>query len=237
MVRYLEGRDHGGPLVLVAACDFGVAGVGRGHPPRLPDGGRAAGHGHRGKVAAALEGGQASGQEFTAPDRAVGAVAGPVEGHPDHRAVRSVVGQAGGDVRVVVLYPLQVDSVELDGVLGGQVLGVQVVRHDPRVDVEQPAEVLDALGERAQGLGVLQVPDVVGDEGVTVPGQAERVLKLGAAGQHGPGEAAAYRDGFGHVAAGAPEQHRPPADGAGDRVVGPDVDGPVVDQERVRDPG
>jgi len=42
--------------------------------------------------------------------------------------------------------------------LGGQVLRVQVVRHDLRVDVEQPAEVLDALGERAQRLGVLQVP-------------------------------------------------------------------------------
>ena len=96
-------RDHGGPLVRVAAGDLGVAGVGGGHPPRLPDGGRAARHGHRGEVAAALEGGQAGGQELAAPDRAVGAVAGPVEGHPDHRAVLAVVGQAGGDVRVVVL--------------------------------------------------------------------------------------------------------------------------------------
>ena len=61
---------------------------------------------------------------------------------------------------------------------------MQVVRHDLRVDVEQPAEMLDALGEGAQGLGVLQVADVVRDEGVAVPGQAERVLQLGAAGQH-----------------------------------------------------
>ena len=104
-----------------------------------------------------------------------------------------------------------------------------------RVDVEQPAEVLDALGERAQRLGVLQVPDVVRDEGVAPPGQAERVLQLGAAGQHGAREPGGDGEGLGHVAAGAAEQHRAAAEAPGHRVVGPDVDGPVVGQERVGD--
>src|SRR5207342_2028870 len=187
-----------------------------------------------GEVAAALEGGQAGGQEFTAPDRAVGAVAGPVEGHPDHRPLFAVVGQAGGDVRVVVLDAFG-GQVQLERVLGGQVLRVQVVRHDLRVDVEQPAEVLDALGERAQRLGVLQVPDVLRDKGVAPPGQAERVLQLGSAGQHGPREPGGDGEGLGDVAAGAAEQHRAAAEAPGHRVVGPDVDGPVVGQERVGD--
>ncbi len=50
-------------------------------------------------------------------------------------------------MRVVVLHPLQVDSVHLDRVLGGQVLRMQVVRHDLWLDMEQPAEMLDTLGE------------------------------------------------------------------------------------------
>src|SRR5262249_7632514 len=198
------------------------------------DGGRPARHGHRGEVAAALEGGQAGGQELTAPDRAVGAVAGPVEGHPDDRACRTVVGQAGGDVRGVVLDAFG-RQVRLERVLGGQVLRVQVVRHDLGVDVEQPAEVLDALGEGAQRLGVLQVPDVRRDEGVAPSGQAERVLQLGTAGQHGAREPGGDGEGLGHVAAGAAEQHRAAAEAPGHRVVGPDVDGPVVGQERVGD--
>ena len=138
-------------------------------------------------------------------------------------------------MRVVVLDAFE-GQVQLHRVLGGQVLRVQVVGHDLRVDVEQPAEVLDALGERAQGLGVLQVPDVLRDEGVAAPGQAERVLQLGAAGQHRAGEGAGGRDGLGDVAAGAPDQHRAAAERPGHRVVGPDVDGPVVSQERVRYP-
>ena len=91
-------------------------------------------------------------------------------------------------MRVVVLDAVQVDAVEVERVLGGQVLRVQVVGHDLRVDVEQPAEVLDALGERAQRLGVLQVADVVREERVAPLGQAERVLQLGAAGQDRAGE-------------------------------------------------
>ncbi len=69
--------------------------------------------------------------------------------------------------------------------------------------------------------------------------QAERVLQLRAAGEHRAGEArergTAHRDGFRHVAARPPDQHRAATDGAGHGVVGPDVDGPVVGEERVGD--
>src|SRR6202042_2570488 len=70
------------------------------------------------------------------------------------------------------------------GVLGRQVVRVQVVRDHLGRDVEQPPEVLDALGKLDQGLGVLQVPDVVRNERVIHQGQAERDYQLGAAVHH-----------------------------------------------------
>jgi hypothetical protein len=44
---------------------------------------------------------------------------------------------------VVVLHALQLDPVQLGRVLGRQVLGVQVVGDDLRLDREQPPVVLD----------------------------------------------------------------------------------------------
>ena len=114
--------------------------------------------------------------------------------------------------------------------------GVQVVRDHLGLDVEQPPEVLDALGERAQGLVVLQVPDVVGDEGVPPAGQAERVLQLGAAGQHRPREAAgdgraarARSRGSAAAASARPRKARTTESSVRTWI------GPVVGQERVGD--
>jgi hypothetical protein len=64
-------------------------------------------------------------------------------------------------VGVVVLHADEVDAVELDRVLGRQVLGVQVVGDDGRLDLEQPPQVVDGTRERPVGLPVLQVADVV----------------------------------------------------------------------------
>ena len=48
-----------------------------------------------------------------------------------------------------------------------------------------------------QGLVVLQVPDVVAEESVTLLRHAERVLELAAAGQDVPAEASAIVSGAG----------------------------------------
>ena len=83
-------------------------------------------------------------------------------------------------------------------------------RNDLRRDVEQPLEVLDALGERPQGLVVLQVPDVLGDEGPVLGAQAERAFQLGPAGQHRPREPAPQGERLGRVAARTAQQHPRP---------------------------
>ena len=121
----------------------------------------------------------------------------------------AVVGQAGRDVRVMMLDADQVHPGQLGSVLRGQVLRVQVVRDHLGGDVEQPPEVLDALGERPQGLEVLQVADVLRDERTVLLGQAERVLQLGAAGQYRPSQQGAERERLRHVAAGPADQRRP----------------------------
>ena len=89
---------------------------------------------------------------------------------------------------VVVLNPLELDTVKVHGVLRRQVLRVQIVGHETRTNIEQAAEVLDAVGERAQGLEVLEVADVMGDEHPAVLADTEGVLQLGPAGEHRAGE-------------------------------------------------
>ena len=83
-------------------------------------------------------------QQLATPDRAVLAVAGAVEDRPYGRAVLAVLGEARREVGMVVLHPDEAHVLELERVLGRQVLGMEVVRHHLRLDGEQALEVLDA---------------------------------------------------------------------------------------------
>ena len=106
---------------------------------------RACRTGHR--CAGALEAVEVADQQLAAPDRAVGAVAGAVVDRPDRRAALAVLGQARGEVGVVVLDADVLDALARQRVGRRQVVGVQVVGDDLRRDREQPLEVRDALGE------------------------------------------------------------------------------------------
>ena len=75
-------------------------------------------------------------------------------------------------------------DVELEGVLGGQVLRVQIVGHHLRIDPEQPAEVRRCLQERLIGGEVLEVTDVVAAHEERLLGHRHGVLELGADGEH-----------------------------------------------------
>ena len=211
------------------------------HPPRLADRGSAARHRHGHQAAGSLEAGQIRDQELAAPDRAVGPVPGPVEGDADDRAVLAVVGEAGGDVRVMVLHADELNAgqftiSQVDRVRRGQVVRMQVVRDELRLDVEEALEMLDAIGERPQRLRVLQVADVVGHERMVTLSQAERVLQLGTAGQHRPRERLPHSERLRHIPPRAPEHRLATGGRADDRVVGANVDGPVMHQEGVGDP-
>ena len=56
-----------------------------------------------------------------------------------------MLGEARGEVRVVVLDADELDAVALERVRGREVVGVQVVRDDLGRDREQPLEVRDPV--------------------------------------------------------------------------------------------
>ena len=122
------------------------------HAPRLADGRRPTRQGGVLQVASPLEAFlHAALEELSAPDGAVRAVAGPVERHPDDTLFcgTPVVRQAARDVRLMVLHADSGEPgfLQLAGVLGGEVLGMQVVGDQLGTHVEEPAVVLDSLPE------------------------------------------------------------------------------------------
>ena len=94
-----------------------------------------------------------------------------------------MLGQTGRSVSVMVLDAHRLNVLTLEGVLGGEVLRVQIVSDQLRLHREELLEVLDPLREGTEGLVVLQVADVVADPGPLALGEAEGALELGAAGQ------------------------------------------------------
>ena len=119
-------------------------------------------------------------------------------------------------------------------VLGRQVLRMQVVGDDLRLEPEELLVDRDAGLEVLQRLEVLEVADVLAQEGVGVAREAEGVLELGAAGEH-----LRERPRQGHrergVAARPAHQPRPPAAHQRDGVVVARGDLAVVHQVRVGD--
>ena len=115
----------------------------------------AAGQPHGPQVAGALEPAQVADQQLAAPDRAVGRRSPvPSKIAPTAGPRLAVLGQAGGEVGVVVLDADELDALALERVRGRQVVRMQVVGDDRGRDREQPLEVRDALAKRAQRLAV-----------------------------------------------------------------------------------
>ena len=138
----------------------------------------------------------------------------------------------------MVLHPHGRHALARERVGGGEVVGVQVVRHHLGPDGEQPLEVTDALLEGAQRLVVLQVADVVRHPRPRPLRQAEGALELGAAGQQRPRRLNGQADAGRCVPARAAQHQRgraQRAEGAHHGVVGAHVDRPVVGEQQVGD--
>ena len=145
----------------------------------------------------ALEPVEVGHQELAAPERAVGAVAEPVEREPEHRFGAAVLHHARGDVRVVVLHRDR-REVEVEGELRRQVLRMEIVRDDLGPHAVQRGEMVDRLHERLVGREVLEVADVMAGDDVVAARDRDRRLQLRADREHGalrPGTAAACGSG------------------------------------------
>ena len=208
------------------------------HPVRLLHRQRPAGHRRPPEPREAPVRAQVREEDLAAPERAVVAHAQAVVGDAQERGRDAVLGGAGRHVRVVVLDGDALPGREpLQGVLGGQVLGVEVVDDDLGLQGEEPREVGEAVREGAVGREVLEVAVVRGDVGAPAARERERVLELGAHGEQRHRRRDRQRQGLRRVPAGAAHDGLAPRDHARDRVVvaGPDL--AVVGEEPVREAG
>ena len=190
-------RGHGGALadagdgVPAAAVDDSCERLGQvrslaarrcepraGHPPRLAHGTLPAGHAHRAQRGGALERHEVADEDLSTPDRAVGAVARAVVDRSDGRAFEAVLGEARGQMGVVVLDAREVRAVQLEGERRRGVVGVQVMRDQLGPQREQALEMADPLPVGEQGRVVLEIADVVADPGAAPAREAEGGLEL-----------------------------------------------------------
>ena len=97
-------------------------------------------------------------QQFATPRSTVNAEADAIEGEAEHRAEGSMLGQHGCNVRMVVLRADQrhrTHARKSGGEAGAVEVGMQVVDDRLRCDLENFAQMLDRLVQRAAGRRVV----------------------------------------------------------------------------------
>ncbi len=102
-------------------------------------------------------------EQFATPGRAVGSQSDTVQRQPQQRAAPTVFGTDGANVGMVVLYR-QGRQVVLLGVgqccVRAVAVGLQVVRNELRLDVEQGAQALHGFIQKFTAGGVVQIANV-----------------------------------------------------------------------------
>jgi hypothetical protein len=149
-------------------------------------------------------------EKLASPDRAVGAVAGAVEGQ-GQGPLQPVLRHGRQRVRVMVLHPELAGLREALRQAAGVVEGVQVEGHRFRPDSVQLQDALHLVPEVGLGQRVLQVADEGGQVHVGAAGQGGSVLQIAAQAQGDPGHGLAEGEQAGHVAPGTAQKHRHPA--------------------------
>ena len=205
-----------------------------GGPPRMSDRRGSARQRELLKVGDSAVAGEIADEDLTAPQPAVVPVAEAVHADADDGVLPAVLDQPRRDVRVVVLHGHLLLLRQRQCVLRRQVLRVEVVGDHLGLEPEEATIDLDAGLVVLQRLQVLEVADVLAEEGVGVAREAEGVLELGAGRQR-----LRERPRQGHrergVAPGPADQPRPAAAHLRDGVVVAHGDLPVVHQIGVGD--
>ena len=133
------------------------------HAPGFARGLVAAGQRQWAQLADAFESCVLYAQQFTAPGHAIGAEPDAIERQPEHRPALPVFRANGRDVRMVVLHRDRGQAVARgEGQRGTRavVVGVQVVRDDGGLDVDQVEHAFDRFVEKVAGRGIVQVADM-----------------------------------------------------------------------------
>ena len=176
-------------------------------------------------------------QQLAAPACAVRPEAGPVPDEAEAGSFQAVVGHAGGHMGMVMLHLQQRDALLLCPILriaGREIIRMQVAGQRAGPDVKEPLKMADLLFIVFQGLEILQVADVLAQEGVSALAEAEAGLLLGPAGEdlrfllrHG--------QRLGHIAARAAGKILLSVQHPAQRIVTARLNPAVVHQKTVRD--
>ncbi len=102
------------------------------------------------------------------------------------------------------------------------------------LDLEDRGQMPDRLVAEADGLAVVEIADVLRDEGLSAAGDRDRILEIGARGDHARAVEAEI-DRVRNETARAPDIGGGPVDNAHDGIVGPDDDGALVADDQVGD--
>src|SRR5208337_3103274 len=199
------------------------------HAPRLGDGRRAARHGDVIEMRHTLEISISCKQDFPAPNCAVGSVARAVQGDADHLSIQVVLGHATRDVGVVMLHPNALNAVLTQRPARREVIGMQVVSKELRLNLENSLEAGNGALKEAVALQVLQVADVLAKKSVAAFRQTHGVFELSADRQDRR-QVLVQKHRHGHVSARAANKlHRLPMTGLAQNAINP-----VYDDLRLR---
>ena len=94
-----------------------------------------------------------------------------------------VLRHAAGDMRMVVLDADLALHRQRESEPGAHIVRVQVIRHRLRFHAEELLKVGQRFFEELEGFVILQIADVLAENGVPVFGDAESVLQLSSAGK------------------------------------------------------
>ncbi len=145
------------------------------------DGRLAAGHRCVVQMREALEAVEVTNQHFPAPDAAVCAVSGTVEGKADDRPRQRVFGHAGGYVRVMMLHGNEAQTARSGPLFRpacGEIAGVEIMCDGRGLDLEGAHEMTQRLFEELLAGQVLEIAEVLALIGELSAGQREHVLKV-----------------------------------------------------------
>src|SRR5665213_553956 len=135
-----------------------------GHAPRLADGGFPAGHGDVVEMGETLEMVEAADEHFPAPDAAVGAVAGAVEGDADGFGLDCMFGHASGDVSVMMLHGDETQAAfagPLPGPFGGEIAGMKIVNYCLGIDLECSHEVVERFAKEVEAGEIFKISEML----------------------------------------------------------------------------
>src|SRR5690349_2889953 len=180
----------------------------------------------------------AAGENLATPNRAVVAVTRAVKAKSNHaRVPGTTLGDHGRDVRTMMLHRDRFGCRQLGRIACRNVLRMRVMNEQQfvRIDLIHRKQILDRFPEGTEGLVMIQISDVLTNEGLTIDDESDRAFEVGTESEYRSGDGQS-RNGAGCISARATKNRRTKGADACNGIVDTASDGPLPNQESIRDP-